>query len=131
MGNVTRSDMTDESIGMRLHDVNRQRAVERALERLRHGLRADWHYLSQDDLVNLRWLLGELWSVTTRTDWDTLHFSKLDLGATRSIVSHGDRLRRHGTRRMATMDAVRGIVMGVHEAGTGSDQAFEGASLAF
>ncbi|MDO8881097.1 MAG: hypothetical protein Q7W44_09940 [Coriobacteriia bacterium] len=131
MGTVIRPDMTDEDLGMRLYEVNRQRAVERALERLRHGLRADWYYLTQEDLVSLRWLLGELWAVSTRAEWDELHFSKLDFEHTRQIVSLGDRLRRHGTQRMATIDAVRAIVMGVRELAAGTGQALDGASFAY
>jgi hypothetical protein len=105
----------DESLGIRLHDVNRQRAVERAIERLRHGLRADWHYLTADDHANLRWVLGELWSTTSREHWDDLHFSKLDLARTRQLVSAGDRMRRHHTSKMSTLECVAEIV---HDAGS-------------
>lgn len=131
METASRSRTTDESLGIRLHEVNRQRAVERAIERLRHGLKADWHYLSQDDLANLRWMIGELWTVTARDEWDGLHFSKLEFEDTRRIVSHADRLRRHGTRRMATLDTVRSIVVGARGGEPGADPAFDGASFAY
>ncbi|MBN2848580.1 MAG: hypothetical protein JXP72_09070 [Coriobacteriia bacterium] len=111
MGMGIRLEATDETLGMRLHEVNRQRAVERALERLRHGLKADWHYLSQEDLMTLRWLIGELWAVSSRGDWEILHFSKLDAEGTRRIISLADRLRRHGTQHAATLAAVREILL--------------------
>jgi hypothetical protein len=101
---------TDESLGIRLHEVNRQRAVERAIERLRAGLKADWHYLTQDDIANLDFLLGEIWSVKSRDEWDGLHFGFLGIDQVRRVISHADRLRRHGVQRMATIDAVCDLV---------------------
>jgi hypothetical protein len=110
MSGMLHPSSTDESLGMRLHEVNRHRAVERATERLRYGLKADWHYLTQDDIANLTWLLGEVWSARSRDEWDELHFSKIGLHETRLLVGHADRLRRHGTRRVATIDEVCAIV---------------------
>lgn len=101
---------TDESLGIRLHEVNRQRAVERAVERMRCGLKADWFYLTQEDIANLQWLLGEIWAVTARDEWEGLHFGFLGIGETRKVVGAADRLRRHGVQRMATIDAVRELV---------------------
>ena len=105
-----RAETSEEALGRRVHEVNRQRAVERAIDRLRHGLKADWQFLSQDDLTNLRWLMGEIWAMKSRDEWDQLHFSKLTIAETKQIVGHGDRLRRHGTQRMATIDTVCAIV---------------------
>jgi hypothetical protein len=101
---------TDESLGIRLHEVNRQRAVERAVERMRFGLKADWFYLTQEDIHNLQWLLGEIWAVTARDEWEDLHFGFLGIGETRKVVGAADRLRRHGVQRMATIDAIRALV---------------------
>lgn len=56
----------DENLGIRLYEVNRQRAVDRAMERMRYALAADWHYLTTDDHVALRWITGELWSTTAQ-----------------------------------------------------------------
>ncbi|MEN6430300.1 MAG: hypothetical protein ABFC80_05580 [Coriobacteriales bacterium] len=101
---------SDEALGMRVFEVSRQRAVERCIQRWRNGLKADWLLLSQDDIENLRWMAGELWATRTRDEWDSLHFSKLDLGHTREIVSCADRLRRHGVRREQTLAEVVGIL---------------------
>jgi hypothetical protein len=110
MAGEMRFATTNEDLGIRMHEVNRQRAVERALERLRYGLKADWFYLTQDDLANLRWLLGEIWSVKSREEWERLHFGFLGLDETRRIVGCADRLRRHGVQRMATIEQVCDLV---------------------
>jgi hypothetical protein len=131
MAGIIRPDTTDESLGMRLHEVNRQRAVERAIERLRHGLKVDWHYLSDDDLVNLRWLLGEMWSVSTHAEWDELQFSKLGFENARTLIGQADRLRRHGTRRMATLEAARTLVVTAQLAHATPETPLDGASFAY
>ncbi|KUK48845.1 MAG: Uncharacterized protein XD74_0545 [Actinobacteria bacterium 66_15] len=110
-----RSDMqnptNDESRGMRLYEVNRQRAVDRAIERIRYGLRVDWHYLTIEDRDNLRWIAGELWAVSTRAEWDAFRFSKLDLRSVRRLVGIGDRLRRHGTNRAAALESAAAVIV--------------------
>ncbi|MRS11967.1 MAG: hypothetical protein EG823_02710 [Actinobacteria bacterium] len=102
--------VNDEDLGIRLHEVNRQRAVDRAVERLHHGLRADWHYLTPEDHKNLQWVLGEMWSIDSREEWDRLHFSKLTLDDTRLLVGVGDRLRRHGTSKMNALLEATAVV---------------------
>lgn len=102
--------VTDESLGIRLHEVNRQRAVDRAIERMRYGLKADWHYLTLDDIANVRWLLGELWSTRDRAEWEQLHFSKLTMEQARQLVSVGDRLHRHRTNRVNALESAMEII---------------------
>ncbi|MDI6900919.1 MAG: hypothetical protein QMC79_04415 [Anaerosomatales bacterium] len=99
-----RPQTTEENLGVRVYEVTKQRAVERAIERLRAGLKADWFYLTQDDIANLRWLFGEIWATRDRADWDALHFSKLDIRDARILAGHADRLHRHGTLRLPTID---------------------------
>ncbi len=108
---VDRRTVNDEDLGMRLHEVNQQRAVDRAIERLRYGLKADWEYLTTDDVGNLRWLLGELWSTTERDGWDALHFSKLGIEQARRLAGLGDRLRRHGTNRMHALEDAASTIL--------------------
>ena len=44
--NNQRPDVNDEEIGMRTFQLRKARAVERAMERLRGGMKADWALLS-------------------------------------------------------------------------------------
>lgn len=62
---------------MRTFEVRREQAVERAVERIRHGVGATWEALSPQEASDLAWLLGQLWSLESRAEWDSLHFSKL------------------------------------------------------
>jgi hypothetical protein len=100
----------DESLGRRRYLVNKQRAVERSLERWRRGLRADWQLLSRDDVANMAYIAGELWATLARDEWERMHFSKLGLHETRLIIAHADRLQRHGIRREETIEEVMRLV---------------------
>jgi len=129
-----KSDMqnptNDESRGMRLYEVNRQRAVDRAMERIRYGLRVDWHYLTIEDRENLRWITGELWAVSKRAEWDAFRFSKLDLRSVRRLVGIGDRLRRHGTDRVAALGNAAAVVVGQVAPASGSSAAEDPSAYA-
>jgi hypothetical protein len=73
--NPNNRDVTDEDIGRRAVEIRRERAVERALERLRKGLGEDWRRLTVRDVERLRWALGELWEYVPHSQWDDLRFS--------------------------------------------------------
>ncbi len=107
---MLRRNVNDESLGIRVHEVNRQRAVDRAIERARHGLKADWLYLTADDICNLRWLLGELWSTKSRDEWEQLHFSKLEYEQVQRLAGIGDRLRRHRTNKMVGLSDALALI---------------------
>jgi len=128
---VIRRGVSDESLGIRLHEVNRQRAVDRAIERLRHGLRADWHYLTSDDHANLRWLLGEMWATSNRDAWESLHFSKLDLQQARRLVGIGDRLRRHGTNKMSALESALEVIRSSEAGDESGARAIDGVLVAY
>jgi hypothetical protein len=105
-----RKTSTEETLGARMYEMTRQRAVERAIDRLRAGLKVDWQFLTRDDIDNLRWLFGEIWATRDRDEWERFHFSKLDLHDTRILAGHADRLRRHGTLRGTTMELAIGML---------------------
>jgi hypothetical protein len=102
--------VNDESLGIRVHEVNRQRAVDRAVERVRNGLKADWLYLTSDDIGNLRWLLGELWATKNRDEWEQFHFSKLEFEQVQRLAGIGDRLRRHRTNKMVGLQDATALI---------------------
>lgn len=105
-----RKTSTEEGLGARMYQITRQRAVDRAIERMRAGLKADWQFLTHDDIESLRWFFGEIWATRDRAEWDSLHFSKLDLHDARVLAGHADRLHRHGTLRGSTIEASVGIL---------------------
>lgn len=108
--NSNRPDTTDEDIGRRAFQLRKEKATERALDRLRQGLKGDWGMFTQDDLEDLSWILGELWAFENRLDWEDLHFSKLTAEDTQKIISLGRALQENAQHSVETLETVGDIV---------------------
>jgi hypothetical protein len=105
MGNQ-HPDVTDEEIGMRTFQIRKARAVERAQERMRQGLKLEWSSLTMAEVEALGWVLGELWAYVARADWEDLHFGKLTIDEVRIILDHAREIANH-TRN--TVDVLHDI----------------------
>lgn len=107
---MQRPDVTDEDIGMRAFQLRKAKAVERAVERLRHALKNEWQSLSNHDVEELEWVLGELWAYIARDEWDNLHFGKLSLHDVRVILGYGRELRKHSRNAVEVLTDVGSLV---------------------
>lgn len=103
-------DVRDEDIGMRAFELRKAKAVERALERLRQGIRNEWGMFTQRDLNDLSWMIGELWAYEKRADWEELHFSKLTAEDVTSIVEIARTLRQDPHNTVETLERVGDII---------------------
>ncbi len=99
-----------EDIGMRTFQIRKARAVERAMERMRHGLATEWSFLSLAEVEALGWVLGELWAYVARTEWDDLHFSKLTMSDIRSILTHAREIANNDRNSVEALGDVYAIV---------------------
>lgn len=107
---MQRPDVTDEDIGMRAFQLRKAKAVERAVERIRHTLKTDWATLSNHEVEELEWILGELWAYVARDEWDNLHFGKLQMHDLRKILGLGRELRKHSRNAVDVLTDVGEIV---------------------
>jgi hypothetical protein len=108
--NGNRPDTTDEDIGRRAFQLRKEKATERALDRLRQGLKSNWSVLTQHDLQDLSWILGELWAFEKRLDWEDLHFSKLTIEDTQAIIELGRGLQSGELHSVETLEHAGDIV---------------------
>ncbi|MHB1324103.1 MAG: hypothetical protein ACYC6J_08080 [Coriobacteriia bacterium] len=108
--NGNRPDVRDEDIGMRAFQIRKAKAVERALERLRQGIRSSWGMFTQLDLADLGWMIGELWAFEKRADWDELHFSKLLPEDVTQIIAIARTLREDPHNTVETLERVGDII---------------------
>jgi len=88
-------DVSDEELGIRAFKVKKAKAVERAIERLRHGLGEQWQKLNDEEIEEIEWVLGELWSFVPRHDWEDLPFGLLAMGDVVRLLTLGSELRRY------------------------------------
>ncbi|MDO8879272.1 MAG: hypothetical protein Q7W44_00465 [Coriobacteriia bacterium] len=106
----TRPDVRDEDIGMRAFQIRKAKAVERAMDRLRQGIRESWGMFTQRDLADLGWMIGELWAYEKRADWEELHFSKLSAEDVVSIIAIARELRDDPHNTVETLERVGDII---------------------
>lgn len=105
-----RPDVTDEDIGMRAFQLRKAKAVERAVERIRQGLKTEWGMFTQRDLNDLSWILGELWAYEKRADWEDLHFSKLTSEDVQSLIADGRALHSESHNTVEVLERIGDLV---------------------
>jgi hypothetical protein len=109
--NNQRPDVTDEEIGMRTFQIRKARAVERAMERMRQGLKTEWSLLSLAEIEALGWVLGELWAYVARAEWEDLHFSKLKTTDIRDILAYAREIANHERNTVDVLTDVYKVVI--------------------
>ena len=90
-----KSDKHDEDLGIRAFQIKRGKAVERAIQLIRHGLGTAWSALTAEEIEELEWVLGELWAYVARAHWDEMHFGRLTMRDIIKILTLGSQMRRH------------------------------------
>ncbi|MDH4139337.1 MAG: hypothetical protein OEV43_02075 [Coriobacteriia bacterium] len=106
-----RPDVTDEDIGMRAFQLKKGKAVERSVQRMRRGLKDQWGALTNPEVEELEWILGELWAYVARAEWEELHFGKLSLREVRDILKDGRDMRTHARNAVEVLNEVKAIVV--------------------
>ncbi len=104
-----RPEVTDEEIGIRTFQMRKARAVERAVERIRQGLKDDWPKFTEPEIEALGFVLGELWAYIKHTDWDELRFSALTVTDVRRILNYSRELvnrKRNAVDVLQDVDSV-------------------------
>lgn len=90
-----RPDLNDEDIGIRSFHLQREKAVERAVEKIRQKTADNWKDFGKKDIEILHWTLGEVWSFAGRHEWEEFPFSALTLPQVLKIIHIGDQILNH------------------------------------
>ncbi len=105
-----RPEVNDEDLGIRAFQVKRGKAVERAVQMVRHGLGPSWTELNEDEIEEFEWVLGELWAYLAHHTWDELHFGLLTMRDIIKILTLGSQLRRHARGSIEILRDVEAII---------------------
>jgi len=109
-------DVTDEDLGIRAFQIKRAKAVERAIQLIRHGIGASWNDLTTEEIEELEWVLGELWAYVARAHWDDLHFGHVTVRDIVKILTLGSQMRRHARGNIEILREVDAIISSDHVA---------------
>lgn len=110
-------DVTDEDLGIRAFQVKKEKAVERAIQMIRHGLGPSWSELNDEEIDELEWVLGEEWAYVARKDWDTIRWSHVSMRDIVKILTLGSQLRRHARQPVEILRDVYGVVSNAGQTG--------------
>ncbi|HET6498219.1 MAG TPA: hypothetical protein VFH17_04095 [Coriobacteriia bacterium] len=105
-----RPDVTDEDLGIRTHKLRQAQAVQREIERVRHGLGPDWAALTDREIEEFEWVLGELWAYTPREEWHDLRFGHLKAHDVQKLLLFGRELRRHERNAVSILGDMKQVV---------------------
>jgi hypothetical protein len=87
------SGTTDDTLGRRLFQIQKEKAVENALEKIRHRLGNEWNSVSSYDSEVLKDILGDVWTSIDRQRWGTYRFSTLSINEISSLVAIGKEVK--------------------------------------
>jgi len=103
-------DVSDEELGIRAFQIKKMKAVERAIQRIRHNMGPAWANLNDSEVEELEWILGELWAYIARAEWDELAFGRLGMSDVIRTLTLGSQLRRHARPSIEVLRDVEKIV---------------------
>ena len=89
------SEITNEELGRRRFQIQKEKAVELAVEKIRRGKHPQWESLSPKDLQILKDILGDIWTITDRTRWESITFSKLSPQNIESLIDIGKKIENN------------------------------------
>jgi len=84
---ATMSRTTTEDLGRRRFQIQKEKAVEEAYEKIRRSFGEDWNGFSAEDCAVLRDVLGEIWINVDRECWKDYCFSTLSYNDVLSLIA--------------------------------------------
>jgi len=99
-------DVSRTEIGRRIFSLQKEKNVERAIEKIRQHLGPEWGFFSQDDLKVLKYIIGETWVFSERDLWEKISFSSITRIELMDIISIG---RKSLEKEMNERNAVENV----------------------
>jgi hypothetical protein len=87
-------ETSQDERGRRVFQLQRERAVEDAITRMRSNLGLDWKLFSAADIEILQNILGEAWITTNRGEWGSIAFSRMGVKEIQQLIDLGKGLRK-------------------------------------
>ena len=100
------TDVTDDNLGRRLFQLQKEKAVEDAMEKIRHRTGIDRFSISTADNEILKFILGELWTSIDRSRWGSYSFTKLSEENLRTLIIQGKDVKN---KRAMTDDDLKAL----------------------
>jgi hypothetical protein len=83
------SEISKTEIGRRFFKMQKEKEVEKAIEKIRQAQGSEWTLYTQSDIEALKQVLGEVWIFLERDSWERIAFTKLTGIDIRELVRFG------------------------------------------
>ena len=83
------SEVSKTEIGRRFFKLQKEKQVEKAIEKIRQAQGSEWVLYSQGDIEALMQVLGEVWIFVERDSWDQIAFTRLSGMELRELIRYG------------------------------------------
>ncbi|MBS1193831.1 MAG: hypothetical protein H6R28_231 [Methanomicrobiales archaeon] len=103
-------EITNDERGRRLFQIQKERAVEVVIEKVRRSLGTEFRVFSPAELEILKYILGETWVAMERALWERCSFAKLKKKDVEKIIRIGKETRKGKMVENTAVDEVRGIL---------------------
>ncbi len=105
-------DVTNDERGRRIFQLQKERAVEAAIEKIRHNPGSRWSTFSPQDIKTLTYILGETWVSAERQIWEQSSFTRLTRKDLEEIIIVGDEVKSRKLREETGINKICGILKG-------------------
>lgn len=107
------ADINEEGIGLRSFHLRKEKAVERAIEKIRHRLGEKWQEIPSEDIDILMWALGETWAMMSYNAWSDTCFSCITINGINKIIEIGRDARDHKKPGPASFEEIHQLLAGL------------------
>jgi hypothetical protein len=105
-------EVTNDERGRRIFQLHKERAVEAAIEKIRHNPGSGLSALSPQDLNTLNYIIGETWVSVGRQIWQQSSFSRLTRKDLEEIISIGNDVKSEKLREETGINKICRILVG-------------------
>jgi hypothetical protein len=105
-------DVTNDERGRRIFQLHKERAVETAIEKIRHNPGSGLSAFSPQDIKTLNYILGEAWVSVGRQIWEQSSFTRLTRKDLEEIISIGNNVNSKKLREEEGVNKICGILIG-------------------
>jgi hypothetical protein len=104
-------EISQDERGRRVFQLQKERAVENAITRIRSNLGQDWKLFSAVDIEILQNLLGEAWVTIGKNEWGSIAFSRIGVKEIQELIGLGKGITKREGKSKDTSLALLKILM--------------------
>ena len=103
-------EVTSDERGRRVFQIHKEKAAEKAMEKIRKSQGPDWKVFSSSEVEILKYILEETWVALERDTWEKCAFSRLKRSQLESIIEIGKLVKKKEMREDSGVEMVSRIL---------------------